>query len=609
MRVVRATSTSTSIALITGIIITFIFISLVPVCAYSSLLITEVYPKTMVKGEPDEYIVLINNCAHSVDIANWSITDNEAKFTFPHVSIPPGREIYLARKTAVYARPDADVIVATLKLKPGTAFALRDRGDEVILRDNHGRVADVLIYGDSPYNGPGWRGEPLKKPLSGMVFHRKAYEDTDTASDWVILPPGASYHPPELISVTNTSVTTFVSPDCSFTALKSELDNASSSLYLNLYEFDNNKLLEPILDALHRGVRVYLLLEGRPVGGMEDEERYIAEQIASNGGTVRFAHDRFLNHAKYAIIDDKTLILMSENWKYTGVPYDRTYGNRGWGIVIRNREIAHYFMDLFLDDLQRAKADTNTETDASLSRGMGIGMKMNSKSQMEKEIPAGGYYTPVFKPHTMTTNFTVIPVLAPDSALSSGTILDMIRNAKRYIHVELFSAAMYWGDEPNPFISALVEASRRGCDVKILLDSKYLENDNNNDEVVSALNRIARSSNLSLEAKLADLDSLGLAKVHNKGLVVDGKKVLITSLNWNAHSIYNREAGVIIDNSAIASFYDRVFLYDWNACSSTNEHEHARERTPEMQVLYIILTLCASFLIFQLVRWYQRRWR
>ena len=596
MRVVRLTSTSNSIALITGIIITFIFISLVPVCAYSSLLITEVYPKTMVKGEPDEYIILTNNCAHSVDIANWSITDNEANFTFPHVSIPPGRGIYLTRKTTVYARPDADVIVTTLKLKPGTAFALRDRGDEVILRDNHGRVADVLIYGDSPYNGhngPGWRGEPLNKPVSGMVFHRKAYEDSDTACDWVILPLGASYHPPELISAINTSVTTFVSPDCSFTALKSELDNASSSLYLNLYEFDNIELLEPILDAVHRGVRVYLLLEGRPVGGMEDEERYIAEQIASNGGTVRFAHDRFLNHAKYAIIDGETLILMSENWKYTGVPYDGTYGNRGWGIVIRNREIAHYFTDLFLDDFQRAEV--------SVSR------VMNGRSQMEMGIPEGSY-TPVFKPHTMRTNLTVIPVLAPDSAMSSGTILDMIRDAKEYIHVELFSAAMNWGDEPNPFISALVEASRRGCDVKILLDSRYLGGDNNNDEVVSELNRIARSSNLSLEAKLADLDSLGLAKVHNKGLVVDGKKVLITSLNWNAHSIYNREAGVIIDNSAIASFYDQVFLYDWNA-SSTNKDEHARGSAPEMQVLYIILTLCASFIIFRLVRWYQWRWR
>ena len=113
---------------------------------------------------------------------------------------------------------------------------------------------------------------------------------------------------------------------------------------------------------------------------------------------------------------------------------------------------------------------------------------------------------------------------------------------------------------------------------------------------------------MGLEAKLADLDSLGLAKVHNKGLVVDGKKVLITSLNWNAHSIYNREAGVIIDNSAIASFYDQVFLYDWNA-SSTDEDEHARVSAPEMQVLYIILTLCASFIIFRLVRWYQWRWR
>jgi len=50
----------------------------------------------------------------------------------------------------------------------------------------------------------------------------------------------------------------------------------------------------------------------------------------------------------------------------------------------------------------------------------------------------------------------------------------------------------------------------------------------------------------------------------------------------------------------------RGFLKNWNACSSSmDKHEQARERTPEIEMqlklIYIILTPCASFLIFMLV--------
>lgn len=198
------------------------------------------------------------------------------------------------------------------------------------------------------------------------------------------------------------------------------------------------------------------------------------------------------------------------------------------------------------------------------------------------------------------------------TALSNETALGAINNAKESVLVQQFSSGRFWGEEDNTFIAALIEAARRGCEVKVMLDSMYLEGGNNNDEVVSWLNEVANETNLSLEAKLADLDSLGLAKIHNKGLIVDGKEVLISSLNWNANSIYNREAGVIIENEEIASFYTDVFFHDWNVSVNVEQEGGggrggSKEGTStKMRIVYVVLTLIISFGIFRVVKWYKR---
>ncbi len=103
----------------------------------------------------------------------------------------------------------------------------------MILQDESGRV-DVVIYGDSMYEDEGWRDTPLKKPREGMVFKRRGVQDTYQSEDWILLPFGASYSP-AVNSLAFGEVTAFVSPDCSFSILQRVLDNASSSMYINLY--------------------------------------------------------------------------------------------------------------------------------------------------------------------------------------------------------------------------------------------------------------------------------------------------------------------------------------------------------------------------------------
>lgn len=567
-----------------------------------NLLITEIYPNSATKNELDEYLAITNSGARSINIAGWSITDDEGTLTFSSFAIAPGQTIYVTRTASAFANTtnispdfeyysDSDPEVNQMQ-KEGKAFVLRNSGDEVILQDKHGRCVDVVIYGDSSYNREGWQGKPLKKPREGLFFKR--IQDTNRCDDWVLLPIGTSYHAPEKISISG-EVTAFVSPDCSYSILQREIDNASGSLYINLYQFENPYLMDLVLNAIDREVAVKLLLEAKPVGGIKDEELYIAEKIEQRGGEVRFSDDPFINHAKYAIVDNETTIVMTENWKNSGVPYNNSFGNRGWGVVIKNVVVSAYFKELFLDDFYRGN---EFGTEICETKGF----------FMAREIPQGSY-KPVFMPLTVGCNFTVIPVLAPDTAISNETTLGMINNAKESVFVQQFSTGRFWGEEDNLFIAALIEAARRGCEVKVLLDSKYLEGGNNNDEVVSWLSEVSKEENLNLEAKLADLESLGLLKIHNKGLIVDGKKVLISSLNWNANSIHNREAGLILENEKVALFYEGVFCHDWNVSAKGIQEENTEgdcKTDRIMKIVGVIVTLIVSYVIFRVVKWYKR---
>jgi hypothetical protein len=61
---------------------------------------------------------------------------------------------------------------------------------------------------------------------------------------------------------------------------------------------------------------------------------------------------------------------------------------------------------------------------------------------------------------------------------------------------------------------------------------------------------------------------------HNKGIIVDGRMVLISSINYSDGSISeNREAGVIIENEDVAQWYLDVYDFDWSIGDAGNSDE------------------------------------
>jgi phosphatidylserine/phosphatidylglycerophosphate/cardiolipin synthase-like enzyme len=361
-----------------------------------------------------------------------------------------------------------------------------------------------------------------------------------------------------------------------------ELEQAKRSIHLSVYQFHNLYLMDQLNNASLRGVDVNVLLDGSPVGGLTDLGRFVAAKLTENGVEVRFIrsstkeniHRRYnYLHTKYAVIDNITTIVMSENWKLSGVPMDNTIGNRGWGIVLRHADIARDFYRVFYSDWNSEMKDIIPYSTSNSKYG----------SPPDDFLPSwtvyGGNYIPRFSSQTFNGEFRVTPVISPDTTMNwYSSVLEMLNSAERTIYVEQLSCYIDWDTKgriiENQYLEALFSAAKRGCEVKLLLDSAFVQPDNpglDNYDTVNYINNRAAAEGLEhrLEARLIHLTGTDggneLSLLHNKGVIVDDTKTLISSINWATGSvIHNREAGVIVENKEVARFFTEIFNYDWN---------------------------------------------
>ncbi|UCG69783.1 MAG: lamin tail domain-containing protein [Thermoplasmata archaeon] len=566
-----------------------------PNSSEGDMVITEFFYKA---SEEYEFLRLHNPSGIVVDLGGWRILDGPNSYSgtiiFPEdVMIPPSGDIYVANKATIFCDimgfyPDFEygnspASIPDMITKERPSFALGR--DEALLLDEFGNIIDVLVYGDSEYDGSGWSGPPVLDAKKGEILKRNlgegmgVYEDTNTQADWKHVRHyklGQSDFGYDSFTYTG-NMTLFASPDSSYETIIKEIEKAESTIYLSIYQFTNWNISQKIIERLNHGVVVNILIEGSPAGEWEEEQKYVLQMISENGGEIRFLvfnstlGKRFSYiHSKFAVIDNASVIISSENWKYTGIPVNNTFGNRGWGVVIRDVQAAGYFADVFLEDWSHVSYDIFPFTPEDSKYG-------NASSDFEpNDWIETGYYDPILSSMTFTGEFKVSPVISPDtSLLESEGILDMINSAVDSIYIEQLEIQLSWDDKEeeyeNLYLEAAIEAAeQRNVDVKILLSSKYAFPDDidlDNYDTFIYINEYALNHNITeyLEARLVDYDRLGLSKMHNKGMIVDGKKTLISSINWKRNSVaQNREAGVIIESEDVAVYFTELFLWDWN---------------------------------------------
>jgi phosphatidylserine/phosphatidylglycerophosphate/cardiolipin synthase-like enzyme len=483
----------------------------------------------------DEYIVLSGH--GSLD--GIAISDNHGGFRFPPGTFINGT-VTVARSAPAFEKTHGrlpefewqDYSPQVPDVVSGTTLRLANTGDELMVYENSRLVQKITWPGDV-------------KPREGQVHVLE-----NGVWDPRPLMLGQSRLVPETFG--NVTVTAFVSPDNSLAVFSRAVASAQHQVLVNVYELSSANITGALVDAEKRGVDVEVLLEGGPVGGISAEEKAAVWQLNQSGipvyemATAESGHAPYrYDHAKYVVIDDRSVIVTSENFGHSGFPSQGESGNRGWGVWLEDPGLAAYFSDLYLTD----------------TGGPGIVPLYGSAGPAEVYTVVS--YPAPFGPATFT-GARVTPVVAPDT---SSAITGMLDSAQDSIGIEQAYITNESKTRLNPYLATAINASRRGVHVRVLLDSYWYNtaDEADNDEMVALINRIAATEHLPLEARTADLAASGFEKIHNKGVVVDDRAVLVSSINWNTNSPgFNRETGVIVEQPEVARYFRTVFDADWS---------------------------------------------
>ncbi len=555
-----------------------------------NILITEVYYHAHPRLQ-NEFITIYNPTPEDIDISGWYLTNTpqksyqkQTKILFPqNTKISAQSNLVVTQKATDYhfetgKLPDFEYMNDSLSeipqiLQPKT-FILGNAGEAIALKNRWNHTIDVVLYGEINLTISGWDGPTINPSGAGVILKRNFEHnkpcDTNTSLDWMhprIYGIGQSDFP--LLSYRiNASVIPFISPDCSYQAICSELRNATKSIVLNMYEFTNPFLGDELVLALHRNVSVRIFMEGSPVGGVDTQQKILLQNLYRNGADIRFlvqdpkkdVYARYTyNHAKYVIIDDSIVIVESCNYVKTGIPPNPSSGNREWGIIIKNTTIADCFLSVFYDDWNPKRCDSYPFEDMNFS--------YPSNSILDTSVPTGRY-VPCFSSKTYTSNFTVTPVFSPDT--SEGALCSLIDSAQKTIYIEQLYIYKDWNGMLSPLIQRLIHKAQDGVEVKIILNynPSYART---NDQYVKLKVFL---EHYGIRIRFFYTNWSIFTNVHNKGMIVDNTTVLISSMNWNENSIRkNREAGVIIENEDVAKYYAEVFFHDWNVNHQKNLYQ------------------------------------
>ena len=346
------------------------------------------------------------------------------------------------------------------------------------------------------------------------------------------------------------SVDVFTSPENSLGAITNFLEGAES-VKIASYTFTSPEIASSLIELRQKGSDIAILLEGSPVSGLPDKD--ILCGLQKNNITIMLYNGSFrFMHAKYIIKEDingKEVLISTENFGTTGYPAD-SYGNRGWGVVVKDNEIASQFNDLFDDDML---------------------------DSMPLECESSDYMFQIEKIEYEPVTYNdqeVYTIFAPDAVQD---MLNLIETAQDSIYLEQFYIYSYWGNKKdgyrdNLLLQAVIDKARLGLDVKVLLDSYWYnvdkEDPTSNYYTVEYLNDLAENEGLSLEAKLADLSNY--EKIHTKGMIIDDS-VFVSSINWNENSPRNnREVGVVITGEA-ANYFKDAFMQAWDGTTTNGK--------------------------------------
>lgn len=329
--------------------------------------------------------------------------------------------------------------------------------------------------------------------------------------------------------------------------LRRLIDDARSRIWVSAFTFNPQPAFDGYLlvrlvarslaKAQRRGVDVRVL-----IGGNADAP--LAQPAGNASGLLllrtlgvesrMYGAARRSSHAKYAIVDDESLV-GSHNWS------PRAFRDGvDTSVAVRSEQLSARLERQFLSDWTASQTNRGYPDTSDLRRYISrtavdaAGVPDSAERKLApdvKEIFTGGTVS-------LLTDAEYLPAL-----------LAAIKGASRSIHVSMF----YFSYSRNPkhparlILGALESAHKRGVQIKVLLDR-----DRPTD--IYASSRINREAAAALKAAGIKVAFDAEDRVnHSKFIAVDDQIVLIGSHNWTGNAVSSlHELSLSISNADLA---------------------------------------------------------
>lgn len=307
-----------------------------------------------------------------------------------------------------------------------------------------------------------------------------------------------------------TDLTTTLKPDnkCNSSVcheVLNQINNSKSSIDIALYGWDNNPAIyNSLIKAKARGVKIRIVYDTSTKSYYPALNEFV--KIANEKSTDT---PKILMHNKFIIFDNSKVITGSMNFSNTGF----SGFNTNCIFFINSSAIANIYQKEFEQMLQ--------------------GKFHTSKRKLETKTVVLG-------------KSKVTPLFSPKDKIITNNIIPLINSAQKYIYIPAFTITH------DEFTNSLINAKKRGVDVKIIVDATNVYSKKSK---IKAL----RASNIPLKVENY------AGKVHSKSIIIDDKFIIAGSMNFtNSGENKNDENVLIIEDISLAKYYKGFFEYLWN---------------------------------------------
>jgi hypothetical protein len=388
------------------------------------------------------------------------------------------------------------------------------------------------------------------------------------------------------------AITCNASPDAGWVTLRDFLSRVEGDLTIGMYDFTSAHVLDELIDAMRNAAGNLVLTldhpKNNPNADQTDEEAVAGLEKALRAKLKQAwaleKQDPKVNvwiypsayHIKVAVSGDRTW-LSSGNWNNSNQPeidLDKDSPeqiakaaksrDRDWHLVVENEQFAGTYRAFLQNDYDVAAENAAAEAPAAFATFFERGSLTDEEESSlvaETSVHARAprqYFHAMRIPAEGTRSMTLQPLLTPDEHSYREHVLALMRSAQKTFYMQT-----QYIHPPNDGIDAdfaelideVIALQQRGVDVRIVLSQWQVQNDKNGSP--HWWERLQQTG--------MDLTAVKIQHgVHNKGIVVDSKTVMLGSQNWSGDGVLrNRDASVIVFDEEAAQYYEKIFLHDW----------------------------------------------